>query len=79
MYKYQNISEVEQTITASGNITPRIVEAGGQFTSDIAIENPNFKYLGSSESASVQGVVVGEQVNAVVEAQLNNETNKENQ
>lgn len=77
MYKYQNISDVEQTITASGNITPRVVEAGGEFTSEIAIENPNFKYLGSTDSASVQGVVRGEQANAVSEAQLSNETNKE--
>ena len=68
MYKYQNISELDQTITTTGNINPRIVEAGATTESDVAIENPNFKYLGTAEN---------EQTQPEAEQLENNETNKE--
>lgn len=78
MYKYQNVSEVTQVITASGDINPREV-APGEFTiSSIVIENPNFEYAGETESQRVQGAVTGVQPNAVIEAQkLENNENKE--
>jgi hypothetical protein len=80
MYKYQNVSKVQQTITANGNITPRVVEAGETLLSSVAIENPNFKYLGEdqSDSAGVTGTVVTQenQVNEAV--RLDNENKEEN-
>jgi len=48
-YKYQNISDQKQTITGSGNITPREVEPNGYAVSDVAIENPNFKFINESQ------------------------------
>lgn len=79
MYKYQNVSKTEQTLTVTGNINPRIVKAGDLTVSDVVIENPNFKYVGEAENG-VQGVVNQAGPGAVTEAQkLDNETNKENQ
>ena len=56
MYKYQNVSNVTQTLVQSGNITPRSVEPDAYVLSDVAIENPNFKFIGSESDASVVGV-----------------------
>lgn len=79
MYKYQNISKSTQTVTASGNINPRVVKSGEECVSDVAIENPNFKYVGEAGDNKVQGVITQTSPNAVTQAeQLNNETNKEN-
>ncbi len=75
MYKYQNVSEQDQTITTNGNITPRIVKSGETCLSTVVIENPNFKYLGEEDAASVKGTVDQPQANAV----LGNQTNKENE
>lgn len=79
MYKYQNVSETEQSITADGNIKPRVVKAGETVISDVPIENPNFKYLGDSEGESpqIQGVVTGDQSGAVTEASRLDNENKE--
>lgn len=52
MYKYQNVSGQIQTITTTGNIEPRIVEPNGFTTSDVAIENPNFKYSGEASQTA---------------------------
>lgn len=49
MYKYQNISKITQTITVSGNVTPRVVDAGGEVVVDFPLENPNFKYVGADQ------------------------------
>lgn len=80
MYKYQNVSDVVQTIVTTGEINPRIVEPGGEVISSVAIENPNFKYLGTA-SSDTSASIVGEQVrqeNAVIETVTSNdETNKE--
>jgi hypothetical protein len=51
MYKYQNISKTTQTITHSGNVTPREVKAGEAVVSEVPLENPNFKYVGSEDQA----------------------------
>lgn len=78
MFKYQNVSKVDQTITGDGNIKPRIVKAGETVVSDKPLENPNFKYVGEEDSSKVQGVVTEPQPGAVTEAsKLDNETNKE--
>lgn len=78
MYKYQNVSKADQTITITGNINPRIVKAGQETVSDVVIENPNFKYVGEVSDNGVQGVVTQSGPGAVTEAEpLNNETNKE--
>jgi hypothetical protein len=47
-YKYRNVSDSVLSITASGNINPRIVEPNGEVISDVAIENPNFEYVGEA-------------------------------
>lgn len=81
MYKYQNVSKESQVITANGNINPRIVKAGDTVLSNVAIENPNFKYLGEEQqnTSGVSGTQVS-QPNMITEASpLNNETNKETQ
>lgn len=77
MHKYQNVSKEDQTITANGNINPRIVKAGETVLSDVPIENPNFKYVGT-DSSSVKGTVDQPQAGAVTNAQLieNKEENK---
>lgn len=49
MYQYKNVSEVQQTITAEGDISPRIVEPGETTDSSVEIENPNFELVGSAE------------------------------
>lgn len=45
MYKYQNKSDVSQTITADGDIRPRIVEPGKSVLSSRPIENPNLAFV----------------------------------
>lgn len=65
MYRYQNVSEQTQSLTANGNINPRIVEADGIVISDVPIENVNFKYLGEEDSA-VNATVETPQPNAVL-------------
>lgn len=68
MYKYQNVSEVTQTITADGDIRPRVVEAGKELVSDKPIENPNLKFLGEDQPDNkVVGTV--EKNNVVTDAQ----------
>lgn len=75
MYKYQNVSESEQTIVAEGNINPRVVAAGEFTLADRAIENPNFKYIGEFDE---EGKEIVRQVdataapddNAVTDAQI---------
>lgn len=79
MHKYQNVSGNTQTVTTNGNINPRVVKSNEYCISDVAIENPNFKYVGPAESSQVQGVVTETSPNAITEAQQVNETNKENQ
>jgi len=54
MYKYQNVSEVTQTLTNSGNISPRIVKPGETVESDTPIENPNFQYVGSQTAVTAE-------------------------
>lgn len=79
MYKYQNVSETEQTITASGNISPRIVKSGETVISDVPLENPNFKYVGEVDGNAVQATVNQPQSGAVTEAsRLDNQNTKEN-
>jgi hypothetical protein len=79
MFKYQNVSKVDQTITASGNINPRIVKAGETVVADVAIENPNFKYVGEADAPnSIQGTVNQPQAGAVTNAELVNENKEEN-
>lgn len=78
MYKYQNVSETDQTITANGNINPRVVKAGETVTSDVPIENPNFQFIGEDAHA-VKATVDQPQAGAVTNAQLVNETKKENE
>ena len=51
-FKYKNVSDNTQAITASGAIEPRVVEPGQEVISDVVIENPNFEYVG--ESAAVE-------------------------
>ena len=77
MYKYQNVSETDQTITANGNINPRVVKSGETVTSDVPIENPNFKFVGDDHA--VNATVDQPQENAVTNAELANETKKENE
>lgn len=77
MFKYQNVSKVEQVVTITGNINPRIVKAGETVTSDVPIENPNFKYIGEADSNAVQGTVNQPQTGAITEATLNNENKEE--
>lgn len=76
MFKYQNISEVEQTLAIDGNINPRVVKPGAEVESSVAIENPNFKFLGKSEDSNAIDGRVKPQPNAVTEAELTN-TNEE--
>lgn len=79
MYKYKNISQNVQTLSGVGDVKP-----GDVITVDHVIENPNFKYEGSTESA--QGGVIGTQApqeNAVTEAtkvqeQTNTQTEEAN-
>lgn len=71
MFKYQNVSKQEQTITATGNIKPRVVKPDETVLSDIPIENPNFKYIGKEDDNSVHATVNTPQAGAVTEAQLN--------
>jgi hypothetical protein len=78
MYKYQNVSEIEQTIVADGNINPRIVKAGETVLSDVPIENPNFQFVGEEQDPNkVQGVITQDQPGAITEAQRLDNTNKE--
>ena len=59
MHKYQNVSGDEQVITAEGHIQPRKVAPGAEVVSSVAIENPNFKYVGATDeqpSGAVQAV-----------------------
>ena len=78
MYKYQNVSDKQQILTVTGNISPRVVEPQETLVSDVVIENPNFKYVGEAESAGIQGVINQAGPGAVTEAsRQDNETNKE--
>lgn len=80
MYRYQNVSDSTQTITASGDINPRVVNAGETCESSVPIENPNFKYIGEADAASVRATVTETSPNAVTEAQqVNNQTQEEQQ
>jgi hypothetical protein len=45
MYRYKNVSDSEQVITADGEVNPRVVEAGQETLSSVAIENPNFQFV----------------------------------
>ena len=76
MFKYQNVSKQEQTITANGNINPRVVKPDATVLSDVPIENPNFKYVGE-DSNSVNATVDQPQANAVTNAQPVTNENKE--
>ena len=82
MYKYQNVSKRVQTIVIAGDINPRVVKPDQEVISSVAIENPNFKYIGRADQSNGGGIV-GEQVpqsSAVTEAEMIAEqTNKENQ
>jgi hypothetical protein len=77
MYKYQNVSERTQVLTADGAISPRVVNAGDSVLSDVPIENANFKYLGEEESNAVNATVDQPQPTAVLG--VDNQTNKENE
>lgn len=44
MYKYKNVSELDQSIIGLG-----LVPAGKEFTSNVKIENPNFQLVSESE------------------------------
>ena len=79
MYKYQNVSNVEQVVMAEGEVNPRVVPAGATTVSSVAIENPNFKYIGEdqSESSSIQSVDTAMQPGAVTDATLVNNENTE--
>lgn len=82
MYKYQNVSKEVQTVVRDGNISPRVVKPGESVVSSVAIENPNFKYLGEvqEDSASVNGTQVKQDTAVTeVETATNVETNKEQQ
>ena len=60
MYKYKNVSDMEQSLIGFG-----VVAAGDEIETDRAVENPNFKFIGDG--------VVGTQVaqaNVVTEAEL---------
>ena len=77
MYKYQNVSDTKQTLVQEGNISPRNVDPQAIVLSDVAIENPNFKYIG--EETAQSGGIVGvaeRQENAVTEAQLQENVNQ---
>lgn len=63
MYKYKNISDSVQTITASGSIDPRVVEAGQETVSEIVIENPNFEYVGEVSEQSQTDTVTDQTTN----------------
>jgi len=78
MYKYQNVSGEVQSITKQGDISPRVVQPGEFVTTDVAIENPNFKYIGTADDkgSAVTGTQVAQE-NVVTNGQLANETNKE--
>jgi hypothetical protein len=52
MYKYQNISKNTLTITTSGNVKPRVVQAGETVETDFPLENPNFKYVGNTDNVA---------------------------
>ena len=82
MYKYQNVSDQVQTIVTPGDISPRVVDPGAEVISSVAIENPNFKYVGTTDQ-STSASIVGEQLrqeNAVIETvTTNGETKKENE
>lgn len=60
MYKYTNVSNSVQTITASGDIRPRVVEPGGEMLTDLPIENPNFKFIGKSEPGGIVGTATSQ-------------------
>lgn len=49
MYEYQNVSDTTQTLTHDGEISPRVVKPGEKVQSAVAIENPNFKFVGNSQ------------------------------
>lgn len=79
MYKYQNVSKEVQTITKDGVITPRIVKPGDFCMSAVAIENPNFKYVGTDQDN--ESTVVSEQApqpNMITDVTPLTETPKEN-
>jgi hypothetical protein len=76
MFKYQNISIIEQTLAIDGIITPRTVQPGETCTSSVPIENPNFKFIGKSEDGNAVDGIAQPQPNAVTEAELTN-TNEE--
>lgn len=61
MYKYKNVSDSEQSITADGEFDPRIVAPGEETIASVPLENPNFQYVGETaqekaDSAQVQAV-----------------------
>lgn len=71
MYKYQNVSEQEQTITSEGDINPRVVKPGETTLSSVGLENPNFKFLGEDVATETQSATDTKQ-----ETNLSTEENK---
>lgn len=69
MYKYKNKSHQDQIVPGIGE-----VKAGGEIQSQSPIENPNFEYLGQTETNSVVGTEAP-QPGAVVQGEKLGEVN----
>lgn len=70
MYKYKNKSEVTQTITADGDIRPRVIKAGGELISSRPIENPNLEFIGEADAPDDAKIVaVADKTNVTTDAQ----------